>query len=1518
MAGHNEKLALILTADTNDLHSKLDRADRRVMQSAATMSKAAAMIDSPKARAARNRFVGENASAASNVSSSWNRAGGNVESVFSSMNRSMRNTERAALRMASRGLAVAGVALVGVGVKAVKTAGEYEQARVAFTRMLGSASAANGFIVKLQKFAASTPFEFKDVQEYSKKLLGMGFSAREVIPTLTTLGNAVAGIGGNQETLGRLVLALSQVRAKGKIMAQEMNQFAESGIGAWGMLAKGMNKSVAEVMDMTGPGGPGISAAKALPILMKGINAKFGGMMQEQSKTILGLWSNMKDKIGYAMVGVGDAIIKEFDVAEKIKQITAYVGTDEFKRKSIEFVGAAASMAESLGRLAKTLYDNRNALKTVAVGGAIVYGVFRSLMIASSVASAVKTLSGALTATAASSSLVGAGAGSAASSMGKFGLAGRGVISLLGGPGLAATAAAATGFVALKYAVDRAEESDRKAHDSAQSLAGAVIRRRDASQRLQNAQIQIAKANEIIAASDSTAKRSTQQYKDAINDRKIATLEAAKAQRDLNNATNDSKKSLGVGNGKGDKKNKGGMSNIEQGVIKADYVESMERYTKANREYLGLLNQLDTVEASRKNALREISNEMESVNRQYDAGHMSNGRYIDKIRDLEQQFKNVKKASNDYKQSIKDAKAESDKWKSAAQTSALALGMTNAPVLKTGNTFQELSKQFNLLRSDSTKTKAHIVKELSSIGVTGPMSESFATGILKTVSKAELNAKFGTSNINEILSKAGYAKPNGTWNNKVKSSAEKAVGAARSGKNAVNRELSGAGMARANTSAWYSSLLTGIQNAINAAKNWIANNPLSVGIKTVVKTLKGHNGGGYIPGRGPNRDTVPTSLTKGEFVMQRSAVDRYGVDTMQRMNQGVLGLNKGGMVARKKTKPVKASNTQSYIQKAEFNADDSIEATTKKISQTLAALTKAQLAESAAAKARNLASGKLDSAKSTYRNNKTEKNKDKLDARQSEFEAANNKFLDVQDRRRSLAADLISLRAQKADSSKSINDLIAQAQEEGISIPSSVISKGTPAAVSEWLDAKRKEIEKQKALADANSKNAQLEAMKQQFALSGSGLDIQLAQAGLTEDKSDDRAAAVAAMQNAANNAASLQAFIAGGGLTVEELTSAQSELASSLQAQGSYAQQIKELDAAAASSASGGGSTGLSSFTGGDSAASGDGGGGGGDNISIQRTGGGAGGVGYVPNPVEHPVFFGTNQVNDLDFDSTGVGVKIMSINGWDEAEDARIASSDRIGQDGEYARELLLGGSTITIKGIIVGSDLQDFYSRRKTIKQMFQPQTSESVLKMPDPVYPGVLAVVYSDEMTGYQRKECRVVESVKWGDRVGGFGNYFEVVLRSSDPRRYDDVLVTETTGTISTGGGFSSPMSSPLSSSTSGTGGLASFTNTGDYESPAIMRIYANGSSIVNPIIESSDWIIVFEGLTIDTVDYIEIDPLQRTVCLNGDSAASRFQYVDYAETTWGLISEGENNIKLRAASISDPSYLEIEYRPASV
>lgn len=68
-------------------------------------------------------------------------------------------------------------------------------------------------------------------------------------------------------------------------------------------------------------------------------------------------------------------------------------------------------------------------------------------------------------------------------------------------------------------------------------------------------------------------------------------------------------------------------------------------------------------------------------------------------------------------------------------------------------------------------------------------------------------------------------------------------------------------------------------------------------------TLSRNTGGGtknsgQIPGRGPNVDSILAYLTKGEYVIQRPIVDKFGVNFFDKINQGILPSNTGGIVSR--------------------------------------------------------------------------------------------------------------------------------------------------------------------------------------------------------------------------------------------------------------------------------------------------------------------------------------------------------------------------------------------------------------------------------------------------------------------------------------------------------------------------------------------------------------------------------------------------------------------------------------------
>lgn len=207
-----------------------------------------------------------------------------------------------------------GAAIAAAGVKAVEAAGKLQNVQTAFTNMLGSAQKASAFTKELQAFAAATPFEFNQVTSAAQKFLAFGFTAEQVIPTLTAVGDAAAGVGLGADGIDRVTLALGQMAAKSRVQSDEMLQLTEAGIPAWQMLADKIGKSVPEVMDMVSKGS--VDAATGINALVEGMNTKFGGMMEQQSHTIQGTWSTLMDGIDQTAAQVGLRLADSFNVTD--------------------------------------------------------------------------------------------------------------------------------------------------------------------------------------------------------------------------------------------------------------------------------------------------------------------------------------------------------------------------------------------------------------------------------------------------------------------------------------------------------------------------------------------------------------------------------------------------------------------------------------------------------------------------------------------------------------------------------------------------------------------------------------------------------------------------------------------------------------------------------------------------------------------------------------------------------------------------------------------------------------------------------------------------------------------------------------------------------------------------------------------------------------------------------------------------------------------------------------------------
>ena len=200
-----------------------------------------------------------------------------------------------------------GIPLGELGLKSIQTAGMFEQAQIAFTTLLGSASKAQDFLKKLVEFAIATPFEIPGLMDASKRLLAMGFSIDQLLPMLRTLGDAVSAVGAGDAGIKRITLAFGEMQARGTVAMKEMNQLAMLGIPAMDILAKKLDMTHAELMSAIKK--RTIDAATAIPLLLEGLNEKFGGMMQAQATTLLGMWSNVADALTKTLNAIGQQIL---------------------------------------------------------------------------------------------------------------------------------------------------------------------------------------------------------------------------------------------------------------------------------------------------------------------------------------------------------------------------------------------------------------------------------------------------------------------------------------------------------------------------------------------------------------------------------------------------------------------------------------------------------------------------------------------------------------------------------------------------------------------------------------------------------------------------------------------------------------------------------------------------------------------------------------------------------------------------------------------------------------------------------------------------------------------------------------------------------------------------------------------------------------------------------------------------------------------------------------------------------
>jgi tape measure domain-containing protein len=262
-------------------------------------------------------------------------------------------------------VAAAGVlatAILGVGTAfgsaAVRSAADFEQLEVSFSTMLRSGENAKALLSDISEFAATTPFEFKELSSASRSLIAFGVSQQQLIPSLRAIGDVAAGVS---QPIGEIAEIYGKARVQGRLFAEDINQFTGRGIPIIQELAAQFGVADTEVKQLVKDGKVGFSDLEKAFQSMTAEGGRFHNMMEAQSQTFNGLSSTLMDNLGIALRDVGKAMTEAFDLKDVMKSlISATDGVRNLASATAEHVailktlgsaGTGVTAGKSLGAL---------------------------------------------------------------------------------------------------------------------------------------------------------------------------------------------------------------------------------------------------------------------------------------------------------------------------------------------------------------------------------------------------------------------------------------------------------------------------------------------------------------------------------------------------------------------------------------------------------------------------------------------------------------------------------------------------------------------------------------------------------------------------------------------------------------------------------------------------------------------------------------------------------------------------------------------------------------------------------------------------------------------------------------------------------------------------------------------------------------------------------------------------------------------------------------------------------------
>lgn len=250
------------------------------------------------------------------------------------------------LGFAGGGLMFAGAIKSGLQFNAT-----LESLKTQYKVIIGDQERANRIFQETVDFSANTPFQLDEVAKARKVLLAFGLESQE---SLRLVGDAAAGTGTRIDEL-----AVTMGRLKAGAFGEAFQRLRETGIATPKMLME-----VGLVFDKQGSFKG--SAEKAVAGVQEIIRRKFGGMMDEMSRTWQGVTSNLIDNWNIFKGALTAGIFEKLkpQMLELSNWLKGAVESGEVKEIGDKLAGWVQKMID----FGKTIAANKELILSLVVG----------------------------------------------------------------------------------------------------------------------------------------------------------------------------------------------------------------------------------------------------------------------------------------------------------------------------------------------------------------------------------------------------------------------------------------------------------------------------------------------------------------------------------------------------------------------------------------------------------------------------------------------------------------------------------------------------------------------------------------------------------------------------------------------------------------------------------------------------------------------------------------------------------------------------------------------------------------------------------------------------------------------------------------------------------------------------------------------------------------------------------------------------------------------------------------------